>query len=84
MVLTIDCGEGRHDACVGESDRHYLIPQANGERFVCSCPCHRVEGEQSIADAVGVDPYVRDGDPAINPHRSGVDRRGVRVEGETR
>lgn len=46
MSVTIDCGEGRHDVCLGAGTQHYLIPQLNdGERFDCSCGCHRSDPE---------------------------------------
>lgn len=41
MALTIDCGEGRHDVCIGYAKQTYLIPQLDGELFRCACGCHR-------------------------------------------
>lgn len=40
MGVTVDCGEGKHDLCIGWATQTYLIPQLDGERFECACPCH--------------------------------------------
>jgi len=47
LGLTIDCGEGKHDLCIGWGRAHYLIPQLGNERFDCGCPCHKKEGSVS-------------------------------------
>jgi hypothetical protein len=39
-TTTIDCGEGKHDLCIGWGTDSYLIPQRAGERFDCGCSCH--------------------------------------------
>ena len=46
MALTIDCGEGRHEACRGAGDQTYLIPQLDGEEFDCGCRCHKPKEEE--------------------------------------
>ena len=38
--MTIDCGEGKHDLCIGWGTSQHLIPQEDGERFECECGCH--------------------------------------------
>lgn len=39
--MTVDCGEGKHDLCIGWGDYSYLFPQLAGERFECRCSCHK-------------------------------------------
>lgn len=51
MALTIDCGEGKHVGCVGEGTKHFLIPQLDGERFTCACPCHDAPPDPATEEA---------------------------------
>lgn len=48
MSRTVDCGEGRHDLCVGYAHTSYLFPQdsrpIDEEPFPCGCRCHHKEG----------------------------------------
>lgn len=39
--LTIDCGEGKHNLCIGwGTERYPDATRRGGERFTCGCPCH--------------------------------------------
>lgn len=44
MSKTVDCGEGRHDLCVGYAHTAYLFPQESRPLdeapFACACRCH--------------------------------------------
>jgi hypothetical protein len=44
VVITVDCGEGKHDLCTGTGHKAYLIPQESREPdeppFNCGCRCH--------------------------------------------
>jgi len=41
---TVDCGEGKHDLCLGTGRVSYLFPQENRDfdepPFFCGCRCH--------------------------------------------
>ena len=72
MSVTIDCGEGKHDLCVGWAKQTYLFPQYDGERFECDCPCHKREPPVLVGDTpppgetgqVGGDRVAREGGKA--------------------
>lgn len=38
--MTVDCGEGKHELCIGWGTETYLFPQLDGDRFECRCWCH--------------------------------------------
>lgn len=44
MSLTVDCGEGRHNACTGHGRTAYMFPQESRGRdeppFARGCVCH--------------------------------------------
>lgn len=44
MSVTVDCGEGKHDLCVGYGHTAYLFPQDSRDLdeppFNCGCVCH--------------------------------------------
>ena len=44
MSITVDCGEGKHDLCVGKGRTAYLFPQesrgTDEPPFACGCRCH--------------------------------------------
>lgn len=44
MSITIDCGEGKHDLCIGTGRSAYMFPQEDrfppDPPFYCGCQCH--------------------------------------------
>lgn len=58
MAVTVDCGEGKHQLCVGRGRTAYLFPQeskdAGEEPFYCGCGCHHdgTEGCVPCSDPV--------------------------------
>lgn len=44
MPITVDCGEGKHDLCIGTGHTAYLFPQESRKLdeppFYCGCRCH--------------------------------------------
>jgi hypothetical protein len=60
-MITIDCGEAKHELCIGWGTEAYNIPQHEG-RFDCVCWCHGEPDDKGlIAPTTIPEALVEDG-----------------------